>query len=70
MPVSFMAPASAYASDPRDGSAIGEFKELVEAFHDAGLAVILASYTTTSVSPTTWPVLTGNYTFQRMQSEG
>lgn len=41
MPVSFMAPASAYASDPRDGSAIGEFKELVEAFHDAGLAVIL-----------------------------
>lgn len=41
MPVSFMAPASAYASDPRNGSAIGEFKELVEAFHDAGLAVIL-----------------------------
>ena len=41
MPVSFMAPASAYASDSHNGSAIGEFKELVEAFHDAGLAVIL-----------------------------
>ena len=41
MPVSFMAPASAYASDPKNGSAIDEFKELVKAFHDAGLAVIL-----------------------------
>jgi pullulanase len=41
MPVSFMAPASAYASDPRNGSVILEFKELVAAFHDAGLAVIL-----------------------------
>jgi pullulanase len=41
MPVSFMAPASAYASDPKNGSAITEFKELVKSFHDAGLAVIL-----------------------------
>ena len=41
MPVSFMAPASAYASDPQNGSAITEFKELVKAFHDADLAVIL-----------------------------
>ena len=41
MPVSFMAPASAYASDSQNGSAITEFKDLVKAFHDAGLAVIL-----------------------------
>ena len=41
MPVSFMAPASAYASDPRNGSVIKEFKELVQAFHDADLAVII-----------------------------
>ena len=41
MPVSFMAPASAYSSNPHNGSAIHEFKDLVKAFHDAGLAVIL-----------------------------
>ena len=41
MPVSFMAPSSAYASDSKNGSAITEFRELVKAFHDAGLAVIL-----------------------------
>ena len=41
MPVSFMAPASAYASEPRNGSAIVEFKSLIKAFHNAGMAVIL-----------------------------
>ena len=41
MPVNFMAPASAYASDPQNGSAITEFKDLIKAFHEAGLAVIL-----------------------------
>jgi pullulanase len=41
MPVSFMAPSSAYASNPKNGSAIHEFKDLVKAFHDADLAVIL-----------------------------
>ena len=36
-----MAPASAYASEPRNGSAIVEFKSLIKAFHNAGMAVIL-----------------------------
>ncbi len=41
MPVSFMAPASAYAGNALDGSAVREFRKLVECFHNAGLAVIL-----------------------------
>ena len=44
MPVSFMAPASAYASEPRNGSAIVEFKSLIKAFHDAGLPSFSAVY--------------------------
>ena len=41
MPVNYFAPASAYATAPARASQIGEFHELVAAFHDAGLAVIL-----------------------------
>ena len=41
MPVSFFAPASAYGSDPESGISISEFKELVKALHECGLAVIL-----------------------------
>ncbi len=41
MPVNYFSPASAYATDPAHGSQIAEFHELVEAFHDAGMAVIL-----------------------------
>jgi len=41
MPVNYFAPASAYATDPAHGTQIAEFHELVEAFHAAGLAVIL-----------------------------
>jgi pullulanase/glycogen debranching enzyme len=41
MPVNYFAPASAYATDPAPGAQITEFRELVEACHDAGLAVIL-----------------------------
>jgi len=41
MPVNYFAPASAYSTDPSHGSQIAEFQELVGAFHDAGLAVIL-----------------------------
>lgn len=41
MPVNWSAPSSAYASDPARGSQNGELAELVKAFHDAGLAVIL-----------------------------
>jgi len=37
----FFAPASQYASDPQAGSQIGEFQALVQACHEAGLAVIL-----------------------------
>jgi pullulanase/glycogen debranching enzyme len=41
MTVNYFAPASAYATAPEQGSQVEEFRELVQAFHDAGLAVIL-----------------------------
>lgn len=41
MSVNFFSPSSSYASNASDGSAVAEFKELVEAFHNAGLAVII-----------------------------
>ena len=41
MTVNYFSPESTYASDPLGASQVGEFKELVEAFHEAGLAVIL-----------------------------
>ncbi len=41
MPANYFAPASAYATDPARGSQVAEFHELISAFHDAGLAVIL-----------------------------
>ncbi|MFA5264586.1 MAG: glycoside hydrolase family 1, partial [Opitutaceae bacterium] len=41
MPVSWFSPASTYASNPADGSAVSEFRDLVEAFHLRGMAVIL-----------------------------
>lgn len=41
MPVAYFAPASQYASNPRRASQIGEFKAVVDAFHKAGLAVIV-----------------------------
>jgi pullulanase len=41
MPVNYFAPASQYATNPAKASQIREFAELVESFHDAGLAVIL-----------------------------
>ncbi len=41
MPVNYFSPASQYASDPTKASQIEEFKAVVDAFHEAGLAVIL-----------------------------
>jgi len=41
MPVNFFAPESSYALDPANASQIEEFRDLVQAFHDAGMAVIL-----------------------------
>ena len=41
MPVNFFAPASHYSTRPAAGSGPDEFRELVDACHDAGLAVIL-----------------------------
>ena len=41
MTVNYFSPESTYASDPLSGSQVSEFKELVDAFHEAGLAVIL-----------------------------
>lgn len=41
MSVNFFSPSSSYASNPSDGSAVTEFKELVDSFHNAGLAVII-----------------------------
>ncbi len=41
MPVNFFSPASTFSSDPSQGNGVKEFKMLVEAFHKAGIAVIL-----------------------------
>jgi len=41
MSVNFFAPSSAYASNAKDGSAVHEFKSLVDRFHEAELAVII-----------------------------
>ena len=41
MPVNFFSPESGYSSSPERGTAVEEFKRVVEAFHDAGIAVIL-----------------------------
>ncbi len=41
MPVNWFAPASSYASNPYTATQNDEFAELVEAFHKAGIAVIL-----------------------------
>lgn len=41
MPINYFSPATAYALNPEKASQINEFKELVQAFHEAGIAVIL-----------------------------
>lgn len=41
MPVNYFSPASQYAAEPARASQVEEFRALVEAFHAAGLAVIL-----------------------------
>ncbi len=41
MPVNWFSPASAYGTEPAKMSQVHEFAQLVEAFHDAGLAVVL-----------------------------
>jgi len=41
MPVNFFAPASHYSFNPKQASGIPEFQEVVSAFHDKGMAVIL-----------------------------
>jgi pullulanase/glycogen debranching enzyme len=41
MPVNYFSPASAYATAPERGSQVEEFHDLVAAFHEAGMAVIL-----------------------------
>jgi len=41
MPVNYFSPASAYSSNPSRGSGIEEFRSVVTAFHDAGVAVLI-----------------------------
>lgn len=41
MPTNYFSPASGYAGDPEKGSQIEEFRAVVDAFHEAGIAVIL-----------------------------
>lgn len=41
MPVNWFAPESSYAEAPAEASQVGEFREVVRAFHDQGMAVIL-----------------------------
>ncbi len=41
MPVNWFAPASSYSSNPKECSQYADFSALVDAFHDAGIAVIL-----------------------------
>ena len=40
-PTAFFAPNAAYSSNPEDGEQIQEFKQMVRAFHQAGIEVIL-----------------------------
>ena len=40
-PAAFMAPNESYAHDGRRGEQVDEFREMVKAFHDAGIEVIL-----------------------------
>lgn len=39
--MAFFTPKASYASDARDGNPVREFKEMVKAFHSAGIEVIL-----------------------------
>jgi isoamylase len=39
--ISFLAPHGDYAADKRPGAAVGEFKQMVKAMHQAGIEVIL-----------------------------
>lgn len=41
MPVNWFSPASAYASAPGSASQAGDFRELVDACHDAGISLVL-----------------------------
>lgn len=41
MPVNWFAPESSYATAPTEGSQVREFREVVQAFHEQGMAVIL-----------------------------
>ncbi len=41
MPVNYFAPASTYATDPYSASQIEQFRDLVDAFHEKNIAVIL-----------------------------
>ena len=41
MPVNYFAPASQYAQNPHKASQIEEFRAVVDAFHEAGIAVIV-----------------------------
>lgn len=41
MPVNYFAPASSFSRHPERASQVEEFQELVKAFHDQGMAVIL-----------------------------
>ena len=39
--IGYFAPHSEYASDPRPGAAVGEFKQMVKTLHQAGIELIL-----------------------------
>ncbi len=41
MPVNFFSPASVYSSCSKNEASLTEFRQLVDAFHDAGMAVVL-----------------------------
>jgi pullulanase len=41
MPVNFFSPASVYASRNKDGSVVEEFADLIDAFHQANLSVVI-----------------------------
>ena len=41
MPVNFFSPASVYSSSSKNDASLSEFTQLVDAFHDAGMAVVL-----------------------------
>lgn len=69
MTVNFWSPEGWYASDPRTDSRIGELKELVKRFHDAGIRVVMDVVYNHTGHTSCFESIAPNY-FHRMREDG